>query len=57
MDDKTRLAAGIAKHLRSRRHALPELLRKRGERGFVYVERPQTIRRECHGHRHENVLV
>ena len=44
------IRAGIAEHLRAGRHALPELLRKRGERGFVHAERAQAVPGECHGH-------
>ena len=47
--------AGVAEHLRARGHALPELLRERGERSLVHAERAQAVPGE--GHRHPALVL
>ena len=45
-----RVRAGIAEHLRPRRHALLELLRKRGERSLIQSERAKPVPGESRRH-------
>ena len=43
-------ASGVAEHLRASHHALPELLRERGQRSLVNTQCSQAIPGERHGH-------
>ena len=44
------VATGIAEHLRPRRHALLELLRKRGERSLIQSKRAKPVPGESRRH-------